>query len=72
VFNAETAYPQHGDSNSLSVGYDMRVSKDSVVVFLPYYGRAYVAPNSSEGGIAFTSPQFEYAIQQQRNFGWNI
>ncbi|MCX2573308.1 DUF4251 domain-containing protein [Pedobacter sandarakinus] len=41
--------------------YDLRVTKDSVVAFLPYFGRAFNAPtNPSEGGIKFTSKDFSY------------
>ena len=44
VFQANLAYPQRGGSISLRSGeYDLRVSKDSVISYLPYFGRAYVA-----------------------------
>ena len=41
--------------------YDLMVTKDSVVAYLPYYGRAFNAPmNPNEGGIKFTSKNFSY------------
>lgn len=41
--------------------YDLKVTQDSIVAYLPYYGRAFSAPyNSNEGGIKFTSKDFTY------------
>ena len=41
--------------------YDVKVTKDSIVAYLPYYGRSYSAPvNPTDGGIKFTSKKFTY------------
>lgn len=61
VFKAQMANPQNSISRQLTSEYDLSVSRDTVVSFLPYFGRAYVAPtNPAEGGIKFTSTKFEY------------
>ncbi|RDC54987.1 DUF4251 domain-containing protein [Pedobacter chinensis] len=50
-----------GSINLNGSQYDFRVTKDSVVAFLPYFGRAFNAPlNPNEGGIKFTSKDFTY------------
>src|SRR3981081_4677218 len=59
VFKAETAIPLRGGTRYLTSDYDMKVSKDSVVADLPFFGRAYSPPiDPSKGGIPFTSVNF--------------
>lgn len=74
TFNATHAIPQGYKSIYLNSTYDLKVSKDSVQAYLPYYGRAYTAPmNPSEGGIMFTSTNFEYNVKQGKKKGnWKI
>ena len=58
----------------LSPYYDVKVNPDTVKAYLPYYGRAYVAPmDPSEGGIKFTSTDFEYQVVPGRKKGnWQV
>lgn len=50
-----------GSINLTGSQYDLRVTQDSIVAFLPYYGRAFTAPiDPNEGGIKFTSKDFTY------------
>ena len=74
VFNADYAYPLRGSQKALtSSDYDLKVSKDSVIAYLPYYGRAYVAPyNPTEGGIKFTSTNFTYSKKLKKDGSWQI
>ena len=54
-------------------GYTLRVNADSVISYLPYYGRSYQAPiNPSEGGIKFTSTDFKYESEKGRKGSYNI
>lgn len=70
IFKAETAYPMRFKPIHLTTGYDLTVSKDTVQAFLPYYGRVYVAPmDPSEGGIKFTSTDFEYKVVAGKRTG---
>jgi hypothetical protein len=72
VFKAQTVLPQRGSVRQLTSDYDLRLLGDSVVSFLPFFGRAYVAPiGSSEGGIKFTSTDFSYVIKNKKK-GWDI
>jgi len=73
VFKADFANPQGGGRRSLNSDYDMVVAKDSIIAFLPYFGRAYIAPtNPTEGGITFTSTKFDYHTTRNKNGSWDI
>lgn len=73
AFKAQSALPMGGRTRQLTTDYDVKVAKDSVVVFLPYFGRAYTAPlDPSKGGIQFKSKDFEYTINNKRKGGWDI
>lgn len=72
VFKARTVTPTSGRFRQLTSEYDLRVSGDSVVCYLPYFGRAYSAPiNPSEGGLKFTSVDFEYKYAPRKK-GWDV
>jgi len=72
-FSAEYALPQRGGTKQLTSEYDLKVTKDSIIAYLPYYGQAYLAPNpgETEGGIKFTSTNFSYKQSIKKN-GWEI
>ncbi len=53
--------------------YEVKVSPDSVVVYLPYYGRSFTAPtNPNEGGIKFSSKKFDYKSKKGKKQGWDV
>ena len=61
VFHAQQAIPQTGTTRILDASYDFTVAGDSVNSYLPYFGRAYVAPiDPTEGGIKFATREFAY------------
>ena len=73
VFKAQFALPMGGSSISLTSDYEVKVLKDTVVAFLPYFGRAYSAPAyPSEGGIRFTSSDFQYNVSNKKKRGWDV
>ena len=74
TFKATYAYPTGFKSIYLSPYYDVKVSPDTIRAYLPYYGRAYVAPvNPSEGGIKFTSTDFDYQVNPGKKKGnWRV
>jgi hypothetical protein len=74
VFKAQTVQPASPTaSRQLTTDYDLKVSPDTVVSFLPYFGRAFTAPmDPTKGGIQFTSTKFEYAQTQRKKGGWDI
>jgi hypothetical protein len=73
VFIAQTALPATGSSRPLSPEYTVKVSKDTIISDLPYFGRAYSAPiGKTDGGIKFTSNTFEYTKEIHKKGGWDI
>lgn len=73
VFEAQSATPMRGQVRQLTYGYDLTVTKDTIISHLPYFGRAYVAPmNPSEGGIMFTSTKNDYKVRARRKGGWEV
>lgn len=67
VFKANMAYPERGKSRDLTPEYDLTITPKSIISYLPYFGRAYAAPMpSSEGGIKFTSADFEYSTSKKK------
>lgn len=73
VFMVQSVSPMRGSMRQLTPEYDLRVSPDSIISWLPYFGRAYSAPiNASEGGIKFTSTNFTYTVMNRNKGGWDI
>ena len=72
-FAAESASPLRGRTISLSPGYTLDLSPDTVICNLPYYGRAYTAAiNPSDAGIKFTSTDFTYTVKDRKKNGWDV
>jgi len=73
-FTADYALPMTGGSKMLTSTYDLKITRDSVVAFLPYYGQAYLSPSpgETEGGIKFTSTNFSFAQKAGKKGGWQI
>ncbi len=73
IFKAESVNPPRGRTRHLTSEYDLVVTSDTVIAYLPYFGRAYSASiNSSEGGIKFTSTDFEYVLEKKKKRSWEI
>ena len=73
TFTAQQVNPLRGGTWQLnSAYYDLRVVKDTIVAFLPFFGRAFVAPmNPDESGIKFTSTKFTYTSTLKKS-GYEI
>jgi len=73
VFKANFVNPQRGGGHMLTSDYDLAVSKDTLNVFLPYFGRAYVAPvDPTQGGIQFKTTRFDYKAKTNKKGGWDV
>lgn len=74
TFKAEYALPMRGGQKYLTSDYDLRITKDTVIAYLPYFGRVYMsAPiTPEENGIMFTSTKFGYKIEPKKKGGWLI
>jgi len=58
----------------LNYDYDLRLNKDSLVSYLPYFGRVNFDPPiyPTQDGIMFTSTNFGYAVKENRNGSWDV
>jgi hypothetical protein len=62
-----------GRVRQLTPDYDLKITKSSIVSYLPYFGRAYSAPlDPTQGGIQFTSKDFEYTATPRNKGGWDV
>ena len=53
-------HPIRGRSKMLSYGYSVEVKGDTLVSYLPYFGRAYSVPYGGGKGLNFTAPILSY------------
>jgi len=73
VFTANSMMPMRGMTRELTSTFDLRVSPDTIISYLPYFGRAYVAPiDPMQGALDFTSTQFNYTTTPRKKGGWDI
>lgn len=73
VFKAQTMLPSSGATRQLTSDFDLTVAGDSIISYLPYFGRAYSAPvNPTEGPLQFTSTNFQYKVTNKKKGGWDI
>ena len=60
-------YPSRGASKSLSYGYSVEVRNDSLISYLPYFGRAYSVPYGGGNGLNFSAPIRNYQESQPKS-----
>jgi hypothetical protein len=67
VFTARSYTSNSYGTKQLTDYYSLKVTKDSIIVNLPYYGQSYTAQiNLRDGGINFTSVKFDYTIFEKK------
>ena len=73
TFVAERVNPLRGSSRVLTSYYDVTVKPDTVICYLPYFGRAYQAPiDPSKGGLDFKSYKFTYNVTLEDKDEWQV
>jgi len=73
VFIPQSAMPMAGRVRQLTPDFELKVTKSSIISYLPYFGRAYTAPiDPTQGGIQFTSKDFEYTATPKNKGGWEV
>lgn len=73
TFKAQTMMPMNGLTRQLNADYDLSISSDEVISFLPYMGRIYTPPiDPSAGPLRFTSKDFTYNAKTNKKGGWDI
>lgn len=72
-FEAQTALPIGMKIRNLTPGYELKVRKDTVEAYLPYFGRAYSATiGSADDGIKFKTTDFKYTSTETKKGEWDI
>lgn len=61
--SVNTAYPRRGRTVHLSSPYSVEIRNDSVISYLPFYGRAYSIPYGGGEGLIFQAPLDEYEME---------
>ena len=76
VNNILRQMPGNANGGSIDLSgnyYDVQITPDSIVAYLPYYGRAFSAPiNPDENGYKFKSKNFSYSTTPRKKGGWEI
>jgi hypothetical protein len=61
VFVPQMVYPLGMAARQVTAGFELRINKDTVNSYLPYFGRAYSADYATrDGGAEFVSSSFRY------------
>ena len=56
------ALPARGRSVTLTSPYSVEIRNDSIISYLPYYGRAYSIPYGGGEGLNFKAPLTDYKL----------
>jgi hypothetical protein len=72
VFIPQSAIPSKGKFVSLTPSFSVKISGDTVVSYLPYYGEVHSAIfPGEESGVKFTSKNNKYKMRQTKK-GWTV
>ena len=73
IFVPQTVYPLGMAVRQATSGFELRISKDTINSYLPYFGRAYNADyDSRDGGAQFISSDFNYTESTNKKGERNI
>ncbi|HRO44995.1 DUF4251 domain-containing protein [Agriterribacter sp.] len=73
VFSANQALPQRGRSRNLTGGYEVACRKDTLLFYLPYFGRAYSATiGETTSPLNFKTTDFSFSKTNNDKGRWNI
>ena len=65
-------YPTRGKAVNVAHDYSLEVRGDTLVSYLPYFGRAYSVPYGGGKGLNFTAPIMEYRSEKGRRCSTTI
>ena len=73
VFKVRSIMPATGGTRQTNSNYDFTVKHDTLISYLPYFGRAYSAPiGQGTDPLNFTSNDFTYKVTEGKKGGWLI
>ncbi len=64
--NVRMMYPRRGKAVNVTSEFSLQVEGDTLVSYLPYYGRAYNVPYGGGKGLNFTAPIQDYQVSKGR------
>lgn len=64
--SVRTASPMRGRLIPLNSSYSLEIKNDSIISYLPYYGRAYSIPYGGGSGLNFSAPLKEYTMDMDK------
>ncbi len=71
-FQVQSALPTGGRLISLTPDFDVRLQGDSLISYLPYYGKTYAATGMrTESPLNFRTNKFTYEVVPSK-IGWDI
>ena len=65
--SVDRMYMSRGGSKSVSYGYSVEVRNDSLISYLPYFGRAYSVPYGGGKGLNFSERIGSYSEFMEKN-----
>ena len=73
VFVPQSVLPTTGRMRQLTSYYDVTLKGNTLISFLPYFGRTYTAPvDFTRSALDFTSNSFEYNVENRKKGGWDV
>jgi hypothetical protein len=73
VFMAEQAMPLRGRTRMITGGYEVECKGDTLISYLPYFGRAYSTTyGSTTSALDFKSTNFSYTKEKDAKGAWNV
>lgn len=73
VFHAINAQPMYGPTINLTSDYTLELRNDSIIAWLPYFGRSFVAPsNPTDGGIKFATKNYTIKTDTIQKKIWKL
>ena len=74
IFTANFATTQTGQSRNITDVYEVKCSKDTLIISLPYYGEAYAGADvlSNKSPLGFQSTNFTLLKDQKKDGEWLV
>lgn len=74
IFRTNRVMPQSGRTRNVTGLYEVRSSTDTVVVFLPYFGRAYsgAATMNTQSPLDFRTTDFSVDKKEEKDGRWEV
>jgi Domain of unknown function (DUF4251) len=74
VFSAQTVQPLRSGARPISTGnYSLRVTRDSIICALPYFGNSNSANlDLTQNVLRFKTTKFEFSVSPRKKDSWKI